>query len=317
MRLFSSVFSPLRLIGVVALCYVFTVVEVAAVVAQIRTIGVSSVAMAAAAFAALALIRCWRWHVLVQSAGKDVPLRDAFAACNTSIWLGMATPARLGEFQRGLDLARRARCNLAEASALVVFELLLDLGAYAVLAVAGLLMIRLGGATAAGTAAWLAILVIGFTAVVFLRVPIALSIRVMPWLGNVPGLAALRAGLLAHLDGRRAVSIALCTVAALLAYAWMMTALIAPMRLSLGLREVATLIGLAGVAGAIPVTYFGLGTREVALIGYLGQLGIGKETAVAVSLLFLLAQLVGIAVSLALSLLLRPSPMDAGDAGVR
>jgi hypothetical protein len=83
----------------------------------------------------------------------------------------------------------------------------------------------------------------------------------------------------------------------------MMAALVAPLQLRLNLTDVLTMVGLVGVSGAIPITYFGFGTREVTLIWYLSQFGLGKETAVAVSFSFLLAQLIGIAVSLAISVL--------------
>jgi uncharacterized membrane protein YbhN (UPF0104 family) len=313
MRLFSSALSPLRLIGIAALVYVFQIVDVTAVMAQMRAIGPASVAAAAGAFAALVLIRCFRWRVLVQSIGKSIPMRDAVSACNASIWLGMATPARVGEFRRGVDLARRTDGDLSQATALVVFDLLLDLGAYLVAALAGAAFLYTGRGTE-GLALYAVTVGAGLLCLVFLRVLLSASIRLLPGLRVIPGVGALLTSLVANLFLRRAVVIAVTTLAAFFAYASMMGLLVAPMHLNVGPLEIATIVGVAGVAGAIPVTYFGIGTREFALIWYLDQLGFGKETAVAVSFSFLLAQLIGIGVSLALTLVLRPERQSGATA---
>jgi hypothetical protein len=68
---------------------------------------------------------------------------------------------------------------------------------------------------------------------------------------------------------------------------------------------IATAVGLAGIAGAVPITYFGLGTRDVVLIWFFGQIHRLPSDAVAFSFSVLLAQLIGIFVSLAAVPLLR------------
>jgi uncharacterized membrane protein YbhN (UPF0104 family) len=84
----------------------------------------------------------------------------------------------------------------------------------------------------------------------------------------------------------------------------MVWALVYPMQPDLPPLEIGTSVGLAGMAGAVPITYFGLGTRDVMLVSFFGYLGRPAEEAVALSTCFLLVQLIGILVSLAVAILL-------------
>lgn len=305
---------PLRLLGLLLLGYVLYVVDLQAVFDQLRVVGMASLALAAVAFAALAAARCWRWHVLVRCLTRATSFAQNIVACNESIWIGMATPARVGEFSRGVELARQSGTSLRESTALVVFDLLLDLATYAVLAMGALALVTTGRTPVLSSPLYIAGLCAGLVLLASLPALAEALSRALPWLRALPG-----ATILPTLDralGRAAAwQVALTTAAAAICYALMMTALLAPMRLDLGFAATLSMIGLVGVAGAIPITYFGFGTREVALIWYFGALGLSKETAVAVSFSFVLAQLIGICVSLVLSPLLRRLARARNDDG--
>lgn len=295
---------PVRLIGLLVLGYVLYVVDLGAVLAQLRRIGPISVAAAAAAFVVLLFARCARWHLLVRCIAPQRSFATNFLSCNESIWLGMATPARVGEFGRGLDLARHGAVPLAEASALVVLDLLLDLFVYATLALAGVLLLLLRNHPVIAPLAYGACVLMACVCLARLRTLIGLVRRWFPSMARLRGVGIL-AALEPAPDDKSSLGIAATTMVAFLAYAAMIAALVAPMHLELAFLQTLSMIGLVGVSGAIPVTYFGFGTREVALIWYFGELGIGTETAVAVSFSFVIAQLVGIAVAVALSVSLR------------
>lgn len=292
---------PFRLIGLVLLCYILYTLDVGEVIGRLQQIGVVSLVVAALAFAALLAFRCWRWHVLVTAIGAAMPLRWNVLSYNGSVWVGMATPARLGEFRRATDLANKGALGLGQASALVLFDLSLDLFVFVVLSAAGCLYLFAGPGTDVAWVLFGMTLGIGFAVLLFVRWPIILSIRCVPLIRKIPGVGDLIPILGEGLRGQTATKTAFLTIGVAATYIWMMLTLIGSIVPDLRIVEAMTVVGLAGIAGAIPITYFGLGTRDVALIWYFGLLGQTMETAVAVSLMFLLAQLIGIAVSLGAS----------------
>jgi hypothetical protein len=290
---------PFRLLGILLLGYFIYVADLSVVAAQMRNIGGASILSAAAAFVGLVLARCWRWHVLVTSIGVPTRAIDDFLSCNSSIWLGLVTPGRAGEFSRAVDLSRRSGRGFAEAGALVLFDLMLDLFVYVTLAVAGVIVLVLRAAQAAGFIYAIAI-VVGLLCLANARPAISATIRWIPWLNKVPGVRSLLPSLESHLVGASNWKIAASTACASFAYALMIAILIAPLGLQFGFVVILAMVGLVGVSGALPITYFGVGTRDATLIWYLGHHGQSLETAVAVSFLFLLAQLVGAFTSFAL-----------------
>ncbi len=295
--------------------YILYTLDLQEVFGRLRQIGLVSLVVAALAFAALLAFRCWRWHVLVTAIGAATPLRWNVLSYNGSVWVGMATPARLGEFRRATDLAKSGALGFGQASALVLFDLSLDLFVFIVLSAAGCLYLFAGPGTDLAWLCFSASLGLGFAVLLFVRWPIVLSIRWVPIIRKIPGVGELIPKLGEGLQGLTATKTAFLTVGVAATYIWMMLALMGSIVPDLQIVEAMTVVGLAGIAGAIPITYFGLGTRDVALIWYFGMLGQTKETAVAVSLMFLLAQLIGIAVSLAASgvlpwMLPRQEPKD-------
>lgn len=294
--------APWRLIGLVMLVVVLTTVDLRQVGAQLARIGPLSVAGALLAFAVLLACRCWRWRLLTQATGDRGPLLANLISCNRSIWLGLATPGRIGEFRRAGDLAISRGWGVASASALVLFDLLLDLGAYVALAVAGAILLffpaplNVAGALAA---------VAAFAACVFAVPPLlSASARFGPLARRVPGVAVLPNALGAGFrDGAAWLAVA-TTLGAALAYSAMIACLATPLAISLSLAHVVIVVGLSVAAGALPISYFGVGTRDVALIGFFELIGESRTDAIAVSLLFLVAQLIGLVVSIGLGMLL-------------
>lgn len=296
---------PFRLLGFVLLAYVLYVTDLTQVSKQMHLIGTGSIAGAAAAFLLLLLFRCWRWHLLAGSLAADTPIARSFADCNESIWLGMATPGRVGEFTRGVYLSRATGVGLAAATALVAFDLVLDLLAYVLMAGAGVLLIGLGDRKPENSVVLLLAMVALVVGLSFVSAPIGFVRRHLRVVNKLPGLSLLLPALETRLRGKNALGVALGTLGAFLAYAWMMAILVAPMDLALDWRDTLVMVGVVGVSGAVPITYFGLGTREVALIWHFDTLGLSVENAVAVSFAFLFAQLIGIVVSLLVSAAIR------------
>ena len=295
--------APWRLIGIVLLVIVILNVDLHAIMFRFSRLGLGFVAGAMAAFAALLAIRCWRWRVLTKAVGARQPFWQLVLSCNRSIWLGMATPGRIGEFRRAADLSVVRSWGMAASSSLVLLDLLVDLVAYGAIGVGGYLWVTVpspGGSLAAGAIfLFTALSVIGFGSLV------RLLVRFAPRLSKVPGLSELLPALGDGLSFGVGLNVLTATMLASLSYVCMVWCLVHPMQPDLPAGYIATAVGLAGIAGAVPITYFGLGTRDVVLIWFFGQIHRLPSDAVAFSFSVLLAQLIGIFVSLAAVPLLR------------
>lgn len=289
--------APWRLIGIVLLIIVLSRIDLAKALADFTRIGPAYIAGAVVSFLVLLVVRCLRWRVFTVAIGARQPFWQLAASCNQSIWLGMATPGRIGEFRRAADLSVVRGWSLASSSALVLVELLVDLGAYVALALGGYLWLTLPAPW--GLAAAMTILVSACLVLVALGPLSGIALKAAPILRKTPGLSEVLPALDAGLRIGPAVRVLVTTVVALISYVAMVWSLVHPMQADLGALELGTAVGLSGVAGAIPITYFGLGTRDLVLIGFFAQIGKSASDAVALSLCILLAQLIGIFVSLA------------------
>jgi glycosyltransferase 2 family protein len=290
--------APWRLIGIVLLVTVLLNIDLKQVLAQLSLIGMPSVVAASAAFVVLIAGRCWRWRTLTLAVGTEEPLWNLVSSCNRSIWLGLMTPGRIGEFRRAADLSVARGWGLAASSGLVLFDLLIDFGVYLTIGVGGLLYLILP--TPWGAITSLAVAACAVAVLLNLGALFGQACARLPVLLRVPGFAdmspALREGLRGGLVMKMLIAIAIST-AAHITVVW---CLVAPMQLDLSLLEITGGVGLAGVAGAIPITYFGLGTRDVALLWFFSEIGQPATDAIALSLCFIPIQLIGILVSIAM-----------------
>ena len=295
--------APWRLIGIVLLAVVILNIDRQAVIARFGRLGVGYVAGAMAAFAALIALRYWRWRVLTNAVGTRQPFWQLASSFNHSVWLGMATPGRIGEFRRAADLSVAQHWGMAASSSLVLLDLLIDLGAYGAIGVGGYLWLVTaapwGGVAAAAILCLAALPVIGFGALG------GLILRCAPSISKRAGLSELLPALRDGFSLGVGITLVTATVMTSLAYVSMVWCLVHPTQPDLSIVYIATAVGLAGIAGAVPITYFGLGTRDVVLIWFFGQLHKLPPDAVAFSFSILLAQLIGIFVSLAAVPLLR------------
>lgn len=307
--------APWRLIGFALLIIVLANTDLKKVWAQFQMLGPLSLLGAAAAFLLLLTGRCWRWVALTRAAGLQAPVWTVVKSCNRAIWLGLCSPGRVGELRRAADFSVMRGWGLTASSGLVVFDLLFDLGAYAAIGIGGLLAYTLPEPWGPLATAGVGLLAVGI--ILGLGRILGLAAKLAPFLLKVPGFSEALPALRDGIRGAAALQILLATALAAAGYVTMIACLIWPMQLGIGLPETAVIVGLAVVAGSLPITYFGLGTRDVTMIGFFNAIGGGQAAAVAVSFSFLLAQLIGLAVSMAvgfgLGLLFKDQPAEKSE----
>ena len=303
---------PFRLFGLVLFVAILLSVNLGEVLGTLRTLSAMAVSIAAGCFIGLVVLRCWRWHFLTNTVvGPGLSAIRNLQSCNELIWLGLVTPGRVGEFRRALDLNRMSGHGMAVSGWFVLFDLGLDFAVMALVASGGLVVLIFG---CASPAAWLvsgAICVLFGAVLLRGAMLLCFALRLTPRLARLPGLAGFARRIEPSLGPQRMALLLALAAGALLASAGMVGALTSGMGLGLTPLEIVTMVGLVGVSGSLPITYFGLGTRELVLVWYLRLFGLPTNTAIAVSMMFLIAQFIGLAVSFTISVAAWPLSVDA------
>lgn len=293
----GSKWKLIRLIGPVLLVILLVNMDLDRLWTSLAKLTTIQIASAGSAVLALLLIRCERWHRLLGTAGIRLNRCFTYPSCMRSIWIGYITPGRIGEFNRGLDLVRRQVARPGAAWALV----LIDLSGDAIIAL-GIAAVAI--LTAYATATSIITFSGGFWVSAVLVIIVAFSVR--PMLSTLSVLSARVRYLetitdtlarLAQARRRDLLVLLFLTIVSNVLYVAMMVPLFRPIDGTLDLANTAVIVMIAAVAGMIPITYFGLGTRETAILLVLGQTGRSSELAIALSLTFIVAMAIGLLVA--------------------
>lgn len=271
-RMPSWVWHVLRLLGIPFVIYVVLKVNWVDVYGMYRRLGAGTTLGMLAGLVVMFLLKVSRWSGFLRFQGIQRPWSVVFAAFGEAYFYGFLTPARLGEVYRlrhltqwGLD-PKRAVGNLA-------MERGMDMGL-----LAGLALLSLG----------LYWTYPGVTGLAYGTAVVAVAIVVF-WLVLVTFGAAR--SWITQPDGAVGPLSILLRCALQTAAAWGLLYLIVyTVKGTLGIEmgPVLTLFCfvLSTLITAIPVSVAGFGTKELALIHFLGQWGYSPEQAVAFSLIF-------------------------------
>jgi uncharacterized membrane protein YbhN (UPF0104 family) len=223
-----------------------------------------------------------RWHVILTQLGVRPALSDSLRLYyiavffNACLWGAVA-----GDVVRGL-LAYRARIGSTTAISSVVLDRVAAVAAVAVLvlATAPLFGARAGYPLAAALAAVAAGLLAGVLVVAqSYRLP--LDWQRNAWLRGIEALGRAAASVfLRPAPALKALGIA---VAAQIAMALSVYVLAASLRIDLSLVDCLLLMQPVALITALPISIGGWGTREAAMIGLLGLVGVPASAALALS----------------------------------
>jgi len=280
----------IRILGVVLLAGIFYTIrwsEVAGILLALRLPCLFGYVLCYGAFL---LIRSGRLQLALAKLGYELNYHNCYIATVEPAFLGVATPGRLGEFTKVGHLHGKG-ISTPDAISLVLVERLIDLWILSVFGLAGAVYIFLsaGSLVAAGLVVFIGIL-LGFLLVkkwnYLLRV-CSPSMTGNHWLNTQPWTerwrvlsgalerVSNRCGSLLLSIGLFCVGLSFCQILFLAgAFGFEVDPLIV-----LFAYATSTLIAI------IPISVGGLGTREASYLLIMQQAGIGKEQAVAFSLI--------------------------------
>ena len=285
----------LRLLGIVLLGFLLARLDLGQVYAVMRGANPLLIVAAMGAIPLLILVKTVRWRGVLRAQGVHYRTGPAFLAYFGSLFVGLLTPGRLGEFVKTVHVSQECGVSTAHAFSSVLVDRLFDLGL--LLIVGGMALLALGRGSAD-------VIAVG-GAVALLAVPLALFLNdtAFSWLQRIGlKLGALGRKLFAaggwvvemRLGLRRLAQaqVAIASAWTALAYALFFGQcylLALALGLGIGFWRVSFAVSLGSLVALLPVSVAGLGSREAAIVAYLGAAGVPSEGALSFSLLVFLS----------------------------
>lgn len=238
-------------------------------------------------------LKAFRWFWLLRSQRIRYGIWLATLSYFGSIFIGLVTPGRLGEFAKTLHVSRDCGIPMGRAFSSVLADRVFDL--YVLLVVGGAALLSLmswqtsEGLIGLVTLGLLLILpLVGLLhdgAFKWLETVSLRCGRVGQWLFAPHGwLLELRSGFreLALLSVLVAVVLSILAYAVFFGQSYLLARALG---IKVGFIQVSYAVALGSLVTLIPISISGLGTREAAIVAYLGTAGVPAEMALAFSLL--------------------------------
>lgn len=252
-------------------------------------------------------VRALRWRRILKAQHISYGLGRSMLSYFGGVFVGMLTPARLGELAKALQVSSDEGIRVRRAFPSVVVDRLFDL--YVLVLVGGAALISLGAAGNALTVAMVAGLLAALTAGVALLASDASFALAgafgRPLVSEGGWLAELHTGL--RLMSPPAIAAgALFTVLAYSIFYAQAYLLALAVGLEATVLQVSFAVSLGSLATVLPISVSGIGTREAAVVAYLSAASLPFETAVAFSLLLFAVVYVGTLSAGSVAWLLKP-----------
>jgi len=265
----------------------------------------------------LVLVKSVRWQTLMFSQGIRYRVDKAYLSYFGSIFIGLLTPGRLGEFVKALHISQDCNLSMGRALSSVLADRLFDL--YALLVVGGTALLGLGQGSGQSKLAGLALFVLGLTVplAVFLHdgaFNLAQGIGLRQWRldqylsAPESWILQLRSGLL-QLSLPWVVVAVILTILGYAIFFGQCYLLALALGLHVSFIQVSYAVALGSLVTLVPISISGLGTREAAIVAYLVTTGVAAEAAFAFSLLVFVTFYVAGVVMGAVAWCVKPVPL--------
>lgn len=271
------------LVSLVILGLIFRSIDLSKVLLQLRNLDFGILALSALVTILLMLVRTLRWRMIIRFFKSSLPLGSSVIYVVIATAFSYVTPGKVGEFVRAKYLVDDTKMSYARALGTVLVDKLFDLFVLLVISgVSATYLLELFGMDLGLPLTWLA--------VASSAIGVATLVAFLPWFWG-------SARLLPFSYGRRLSRFVLSR--SVFARASLLSVLI---WLGLGLQAYLVLISLAGpsadyltvlaavslmtIFSMIPISFGGIGVRELVAVKFFSYMGVAPETSVIFSLLY-------------------------------
>jgi len=278
-------------VSLALLAYLLSTTDLDALQRRVRAGDTLLLALAMALYAAILAISTWRWRVLLEAQGYTIPLAHLSGSYLVATFFNNFLPSNIGGDVVRVRDSSRLTGSTTTSLAVVAIDRILGLGALYVLALVafltgGPLVRELAGARSVLLALGL---LFGGLAYVFFRPGIARRVVSASGLARFPWaikrFETVQAAVHVYRSQVHAVWLAfLGSVAlqAIVVYYYFTVA--RALRIPLPLSACFLMVPLCTLVQTVPISFNGWGIRESVFILYFHQVGLGKDSALAFSL---------------------------------
>lgn len=278
-------------VSIALLAYLLSTTDLDALQRRVRAGDTLLLASAMALYAAILAISTWRWRVLLEAQGYTIPLAHLSGSYLVATFFNNFLPSNIGGDVVRVRDSSRLTGSTTTSLAVVAIDRILGLGALYVLALGAFIM---GGPSVRGLAGARSVLVVlglvfTFLAYVFFRPGIARRVVSASGLARLPWalkrFETVQSAVHVYRSQVHAVWLAfLGSVAlqAIVVYYYFTVA--RALRIPLPLSACFLMVPLCTLVQTVPISFNGWGIRESVFILYFHQVGLGKDSALAFSL---------------------------------
>ena len=278
-------------VSVALLAYLLSTTDLDALQRRVRAGDTVLLALAMALYAAILAISTWRWRVLLQAQGYTAPLAHLSGSYLVATFFNNFLPSNIGGDVIRVRDSSRLTGSTTTSLAVVAIDRILGLGALYVLALVAFLA---GGpevrALAGARSVLLALgLVFAGLAYVFFRPGIARRVVSVSGLARLPWAVkrfeTVQSAVHVYRAQVQAVWLAFfgsVALQAIVVYYYFTVA--RALRIPLPLSACFLMVPLCTLVQTVPISFNGWGIRESVFILYFHQVGLGKDSALAFSL---------------------------------
>ena len=278
-------------VSLALLAYLLSTTDLDALQRRVRAGDTFLLALAMALYAVILAISTWRWRVLLEAQGFSIPLAHLSGSYLVATFFNNFLPSNIGGDVVRVRDSSRLTGSTTTSLAVVAIDRILGLGALYALALAAFVT---GGPTVRGLAGARSVLlalglVFGGLAYVFFRPGIARRVVSASGLARFPWAVkrfeTVQSAVHVYRAQVQAVWLAFfgsVALQAIVVYYYFTVA--RALRIPLPLSACFLMVPLCTLVQTVPISFNGWGIRESVFILYFHQVGLGKDSALAFSL---------------------------------
>ncbi len=300
------------IIGLVIFGFILIKVNISDVLTIFAEIRIFYIVLALLFTIPLIAIKAYRWQCLLKMQNINYDFRAVFLMYLAGMYLGMIVPGRIGEFVKGFYLKNDKNISLSKAFSSVLVDRLFDLFMLIIMGCLGLLIFALPRQQSLGILAVVLVLILA-TGILLSK---KLTRRVIQFAYKRTTLRRYREKMdesvndfysgIEELKKSRLVIPLLITIFAYIVFYTQGYLIAKSLNIPISFFYLVFCLSLVGLVALIPISIFGIGTRDATLIVLFSAQGLTEEAAVSLSLALLFVFLVSVGGTGALAWLKRP-----------
>ena len=290
-----------KLFGVGIFIFILSKTDIPQIVHKFAGVKFSYILLALPIFFLIILVKTWRWHLLLRVQEINFKIKDACLILLASSYFGFLTPGRIGESIKALYIMKKGY-SFGTSFVSIFLERLLDVITIVGLGYISILLFR------EKLEKHFIILGILFLILAILYAKRSLGKTLLHYMFKKMIPDKFKNSLISFYDDflfgirkmdiNNGVWVFILTICSWLLYFKLMHLLALSLGIKISYLYVGTCVSISALVAMIPVSIFGIGTRDATLIILFSHINLSKESAVSFSVMFLAVYLANLTIGL-------------------